>query len=67
MKRKQLGFTANELLAVMGIAVVAIGAAGWVWNIVKLAGSDFGVFTGLLIVRVVGIFVPPVGAIVGYF
>lgn len=60
---KQLGFTLTELL----ITVVVVGGGiGWVWNIVKLIQADL-VFTGLIIVRIIGVFVPPVGAIVGYF
>ena len=60
---KQLGFTLTELL----ITVVVVGGGiGWVWNIVKIAQSDF-VLSGLFILRLIGVFVAPLGAIVGYF
>lgn len=41
------------------------GIVGWVWNIIKLMDADM-VLSGLIIVRIIGVFVPPVGAIVGY-
>ena len=39
---------------------------GWIWNIVKLIAMTFDPLTTLLVVRIIGIFVPPLGAIVGY-
>lgn len=67
MKKAQLGFTATELMVCVGAVVALAGAVGWVWNIVKLVGMSFDPLTGLLAVRIVGIFVPPLGAVVGYF
>jgi len=46
------------------LTIAAIG--GWIANIVKLVGLFDGGVTGWLIGRVVGIFVPPLGAILGY-
>lgn len=42
------------------------GGFGWVWNIVKIIQADF-VLSGLLVMRVIGVFVVPVGAVLGYF
>jgi hypothetical protein len=64
IKMKMKGFTLVELVIVL---VLLFGIVGWVWNIVKLIGMTLDPITGLLIVRAVGIFVPPVGAVVGYF
>lgn len=63
--KKQFGYTAVELF----IAVIVLGGGiGWVWNIVKIIGTDvFWPLTGLLVLRIIGVFVPPIGAIVGYF
>lgn len=48
-------------------AAVAIAAlAGWVMNIITIAHSSFDVLTGMLILRIVGIFVGPIGAILGW-
>lgn len=61
--KKQIGTTLVELVVVL---VVLAGSIGWIWNIVKIIGSDFA-FSGMLIARVIGVFVAPVGAVLGYF
>lgn len=55
--------------AVVGLLILicSIAAAfGWGWNIVKIVNSDFGHITGILIVRIIGIFVAPLGVVLGY-
>ena len=64
--KKQLGFTSMERLVVVGFLVSAIGAGGWVWNIVKLFSATFDPITGVLIMRVIGVFFPPLGAVMGF-
>lgn len=61
--KKQLGYTITEIILVL---VVLAGGWGWVWNIVKLVGMNLDPITGMLVVRAIGIFVFPVGMIVGY-
>lgn len=61
--KKQAGFTSVQLLVVF---VFVLGAIGWVANIVKIINTGFDVFTGLLIARCIGVFVAPVGAVLGY-
>lgn len=61
--KSQKGFTVVEVIIA---ALIIAGGIGWVWNIVKLIGMGLDPITGLLIVRAIGIFVPPVGAVVGY-
>jgi hypothetical protein len=64
---RQRGYTLTELLISLFFVVVVIGGGiGWVWNIIKLVGMGLDPITGLLIVRAIGIFVFPVGMIVGY-
>lgn len=63
MKSFQQGFTALELFVV---SLVLLGGGGWIANIVKLVGMDFGSITGMLIVRAIGIFIAPLGAVLGY-
>jgi len=48
------------------IAVFIAGVIGWVMNIMTIAGSEFTPITGLLVLRVVGIFVAPLGAVLGW-
>lgn len=47
---------------VIGLWIAAI--VGWVMNIITIA-HDTGA-TGILILRIVGIFVAPLGAVLGY-
>lgn len=61
---KQRSYTSFELTIIVLIAVLALG--GWIANIVKLVGMDFGAITGLLIVRVIGISIVPLGAVMGF-
>ena len=61
---KQRGYTGAMALFIIAIWVLALG--GWVANIVKLVGMDFGAITGLLIVRAIGIFIAPLGAVMGF-
>ncbi len=44
-----------------------LAASGWIANIVKLAHMDLTSMTGLLIVRAIGICVPPLGIVLGFF
>lgn len=41
--------------------------AGWVMNIMAIASADFSNLTGLLILRIAGIFVAPLGSVLGLF
>ena len=63
MKLKQAGFTAFE--ALVGLLLV-LGVGGWIANIVKLVSMPLDSITGLLIVRAVGIFVAPLGSVLGF-
>ena len=49
------------LFALVGLA----GLVGWVWNIVKLIQAD--ALGGMEVARVAGIFVAPLGAVLGFF
>ena len=65
--RNEKGYTLVELLIwCILLSLSVAGAGGWIWNIVKLAHSDFARITGMLALRIVGIFVPPLGAILGF-
>lgn len=65
--KRQFGYTATELLiGGVGFPLILAAIFGWGWNVVKIATSDFEL-TGILIARVIGVFVPPVGSIIGYF
>lgn len=60
---KQKGFTLPEMI--VG-CVLLLGAGGWVANMVKILATMNDDITGMFIMRIVGIFVAPVGAVLGY-
>jgi hypothetical protein len=51
-------------VAVFGVIILAF--AGWVLNIVAIVGSVDAAITGMFILRCIGIFVAPLGAVLGY-
>jgi hypothetical protein len=51
------------LLIWIGLLVLSI--VGWGLNIIKLFGAD--TISGEVVVRVIGVFAAPLGAILGYF
>ena len=58
-------FTESTLLVLLAALILACGF-GWVWNIVKIVHAGFSIFTGLLIARCIGVFVPPLGVVLGF-
>lgn len=51
-------------IAFIWLLVVGFGLFGWVMNIIKLVPMDGT--TGMMILRAVGIFVAPLGVVLGY-
>jgi uncharacterized membrane protein len=52
------------MLTVIGIWIAAI--VGWVMNLVTLYHMSFATITGELVLRCVGIFVAPIGSVMGF-
>ncbi len=48
------------------LVVVALAAAGWVMNIATLCHMELSPLTGEVIVRIIGIFVAPIGMVAGW-
>ena len=64
MFKKQKGFTLWELTVVI---VFFLGVGGWIANIVKLFGYSFDQSLTIgMIMRIVGIPIVPLGAVMGY-
>ena len=57
---------AMDVASLVWLGIVVALVTGWVLNIITLAHSSFDVITGMLVLRVVGIFVAPLGTILGY-
>lgn len=58
---------AHNVIYLIWFAVVIAAGYGWISNLVTVWNSDFTVITGELVVRAIGIFAFPIGAIAGYF
>jgi len=48
----------------LGVILFVVFAYGWIANIITLAHTD--TFTGMVILRAIGIFVAPLGAVLGF-
>lgn len=57
----------SNAAAIVYLGLVIAIIYGWVANIVTIAQSDLSTITGMLILRVAGIFVAPLGVVLGYF
>lgn len=57
----------NLSFIIAGVILAIAGLIGWVLNIVSIVHADFSYVTGLLIMRIIGIFIVPIGAVLGYF
>lgn len=65
---KQSGNVMVSFMLFVTFAAIILGLmAGWVMNLVTLFHSNFTPITGALVLRVVGIFVAPIGGVMGYF
>lgn len=65
--KKQKGFTVVEMLVTFAVILGIVALIGWVMNIMHVVHANFDHITGLLLVQVIGIFVPPIGAVAGWF
>ena len=61
--KRQRGFTLVELMLVV---LVLLGAGGWIANVVKIVGTGFADLNGLFIARCIGVFLAPLGAVLGF-
>lgn len=51
---------------VLGIAFILLSIYGWVNNIIIICHSNFDTITGLLVARCFGVFVAPLGVVLGF-
>ena len=70
MIRRKRGLTIVEGIygaILLWSTVALIIGVGWAINIVELSKMSFDPLTGLAVLRVIGVFLPPLGAVLGYF
>ena len=53
-------------IGLAAIVLMLVGVYGWVQNIIILAGSNFDPLTGMVVLRAIGVFVAPLGAVLGF-
>lgn len=59
--------TAAEIIAFLaGLAFMMLAIGGYIANIFAIVASDFGDFTVLLALRLIGVVLPILGAILGF-
>jgi len=54
-----------SLMTVVFYVLLFLGFCGWVANIITIAQADG--FSGMLILRIIGVFMAPLGAVLGFF
>jgi len=59
--------TNSLTVALLWLAIIVAALVGWVMNIVAIFHSNFSSITGELVLRVIGVFVAPLGSIMGLF
>lgn len=63
----QRGYTLTGLIfALFNLLVAVLGVIGWVMNIIATVAIANDPITGMFILRVIGIFLAPLGAILGW-
>lgn len=65
MKNRK-AFTLEEALFLFTLPVIIFALLGWVFNIIALASMNFDKITGEHIIRIVGIFMAPIGSVAGW-
>jgi hypothetical protein len=65
---KQKDVVSEVIAWIIIISIAGAGIFGWVNNIIQLCHAGaLSTFTGIQIARIVGIFVAPLGIVLGYF
>ena len=64
--KNQKGFASFQLIVLL---IALIGTGGWIANIFKLVSVDIPLaeFGAMEILRIVGIFLAPLGSVLGFF
>ena len=58
----------NVPITLLVVFIWVLGIVGWIWNIVKIVHyfSPTAIIGAEIVLRCIGIFFPPLGAILGY-
>lgn len=64
---KATNVVTNGLVLVLALCMVLALPVGWCMNLYKLMHSDFTTVEPVEVVRCIGVAVPPVGGVAGWF
>jgi hypothetical protein len=64
--RRKVTFRGNIIFGILYLLILFAGIYGWVNNIITIYESNFNLISGQLILRIVGVFVAPLGAVMGW-
>ena len=62
----KIKFPGTSLGLLMYLAFIVAIIGGWVMNLVEIVNYDFASITGMIILRIAGIFIAPLGAVLGW-
>jgi hypothetical protein len=62
----KIKFPGTSLGLLMYLAFVVVIIGGWILNLVEIVNYDFAAITGMIILRIAGIFIAPLGAVLGW-
>lgn len=66
MKQSVYGLSVKAYVVIVLGVLALLSVGGWVANLMKIFGTDSDPLTIFLMMRFVGVFVPPVGSVMGY-
>lgn len=66
MKTQRGNVAATLYFLIVGFLLAGV-IGGWIWNVVKIVQSGFEIWNGMLIARCIGVFVAPLGSVLGWF
>ena len=56
--------TAMGVFLYLSLLILFVG--GWIMNLVEIVNYDFASITGMIVLRIAGIFIAPLGAVLGW-
>jgi len=62
-----LRLTRDILAVLFGFAILVFAVYGYILNIVHIVNDSIWPMSGMMLVRIIGVFLMPLGAVVGYF
>jgi hypothetical protein len=56
----------NTVALIVWLGIIIAAIVGWIMNLGAIIDHDFALETGMGILRVIGVFMAPIGAVLGY-